>query len=63
VPTTYDFYMCDAPADDPDEALYEEMSERVDEQFPYHKGDERETMIYELMEKWKREQDDMRYGL
>lgn len=63
MPTTYDFYMCDAPADDADDELYEMMAERVDEQFPDHTGDERESMIYELMAEWKREQEDMRYGL
>ena len=61
--TRYDTYMCDAPADNPDDELYEMMEERVDEQFPDLEGDERESMIYELMKEWKREQENMRCGI
>lgn len=56
MPTPYDFYMCDAPADDPDDELYELFDEEVSEDFPELEGEEREDKIRELIAAWKYEQ-------
>lgn len=57
MPSAYDFYMCDAPADDEDEALYEMIDAEIDQDFPELEGDERAAMIEQRIAEWKAEQD------
>lgn len=55
MPTTYDFYMCDAPADDPDEELFEMLHEEVSDDYPELESEALIDKIWERVEQWKRE--------
>lgn len=59
MPTTYDFYMCDAASDAPDELIFEEMYDRVLTDHPELSDDAKVALAERMVSDWLREQADM----